>query len=111
MRSDVWRDIDSGADAPAGEIDDRNRVPRIRIAAVYAVAVVGNVGRLAVGRNRQLVRRPFDRERGYFLEGLRIEEADHATALVDHDEAVGAGGVIDVSIRSMGRCNEQRDAK
>ncbi len=81
---------------PRREIDDRDGVAGMRIPAVDAVAVYGNVGELVIGRDGHIVRRDAHVQVGYFLKGRWIEEPDVPADFVDHDQSVRAGGVVGI---------------
>ena len=52
------------ATCASSEIDDCDGVAGVRISAVDAVAINGNVGELVVGRNGEVVRRDAHFDRG-----------------------------------------------
>ena len=94
VRGLIRRDVDGSGHLTRRQIDDSDGVARMRILAVDAVAVYGNVGEFVIGRDGNVVRSHSHFQVRNLLEGRRIEETDVPADFVDHDQSVRAGGIV-----------------
>src|SRR5579859_6911978 len=69
-------------------------MPGMRILAVDAVAVNGNVGQAMIRRKSEIVRVSRDLNRGLLFERQWIEESQVRAELVHHEQALGAGRMV-----------------
>ena len=107
MRRAVGGNIDLLCYGVSRQIDHVDFMPGVGVLPVDAVAVNGDIGKFVIRGKHKIVGVLFRPDAGNFSERYGIEEAEMRAQLVDHEDALRAGRVVELSAGEQGRCEQE----
>src|SRR4029450_2794764 len=109
MRCLIRRDVDGTRLLARLQIDDRDLVSWVGVAAVDTVAVDRHIRGFVIGRNRDVVRRDARLDARKLRARCGIEEADVASDLIDENQTSRAGRIVRVGVSRSNRARNDGD--